>query len=129
MIRRPPRSTRTDTLFPYTTLFRSARSPIPRTRNWRGGKQVGRCLTDLLLDRAEDAVVPRVVHPDADRVALFHEGRFRVALQDRFDRAHFGKAAIADSALGDRLAGAAAGVAIRHRARPEDRSPPPVERK
>src|SRR6056297_2743298 len=27
MIRRPPRSTRTDTLFPYTTLFRSSRSP------------------------------------------------------------------------------------------------------
>src|SRR3546814_7479227 len=29
MIRRPPRSTRTDTLFPYTTLFRSARQPWP----------------------------------------------------------------------------------------------------
>src|SRR3546814_1153871 len=29
MIRRPPRSTRTDTLFPYTTLFRSQR------RTWR----------------------------------------------------------------------------------------------
>src|SRR3546814_5138151 len=32
MIRRPPRSTRTDTLFPYTTLFRSGeivdRSPV-----------------------------------------------------------------------------------------------------
>src|SRR3546814_3727274 len=27
MIRRPPRSTRTDTLFPYTTLFRSVSSP------------------------------------------------------------------------------------------------------
>src|SRR3546814_12774946 len=27
MIRRPPRSTRTDTLFPYTTLFRSGPSP------------------------------------------------------------------------------------------------------
>src|SRR3546814_4935779 len=26
MIRRPPRSTRTDTLFPYTTLFRSLRT-------------------------------------------------------------------------------------------------------
>src|SRR3546814_3838274 len=26
MIRRPPRSTRTDTLFPYTTLFRSVRT-------------------------------------------------------------------------------------------------------
>src|SRR3546814_9102571 len=28
MIRRPPRSTRTDTLFPYTTLFRSLIVPI-----------------------------------------------------------------------------------------------------
>src|SRR3546814_4220312 len=27
MIRRPPRSTRTDTLFPYTTLFRSGEHP------------------------------------------------------------------------------------------------------
>src|SRR3546814_5053860 len=32
MIRRPPRSTRTDTLFPYTTLFRSAGQ-----RRWRCG--------------------------------------------------------------------------------------------
>src|SRR3546814_1126131 len=30
MIRRPPRSTRTDTLFPYTTLFRS--SPVDHHR-------------------------------------------------------------------------------------------------
>src|SRR3546814_5129467 len=30
MLRRPPRSTRTDTLFPYTTLFRSLRGiPVP----------------------------------------------------------------------------------------------------
>src|SRR3546814_2995852 len=29
MIRRPPRSTRTDTLFPYTTLFRSPPQPTP----------------------------------------------------------------------------------------------------
>src|SRR3546814_3951632 len=28
MIRLPPRSTRTDTLFPYTTLFRSRQSPV-----------------------------------------------------------------------------------------------------
>src|SRR3546814_7637848 len=28
MIRRPPRSTRTDTLFPYTTLFRSPQGPL-----------------------------------------------------------------------------------------------------
>src|SRR3546814_13532404 len=30
MIRRPPRSTRTDTLFPYTTLFRSLARPAGR---------------------------------------------------------------------------------------------------
>src|SRR3546814_16446030 len=30
MIRRPPRSTRTDTLFPYTTLFRSPPTPLLR---------------------------------------------------------------------------------------------------
>src|SRR3546814_18359018 len=30
MIRRPPRSTRTDTLFPYTTLFRSHAGARPR---------------------------------------------------------------------------------------------------
>src|SRR3546814_13858909 len=43
MLRRPPRSTRTDTLLPYTTLFRSfARSPVVRParprrdRNARG---------------------------------------------------------------------------------------------
>src|SRR3546814_2638681 len=34
MIRRPPRSTRTDTLFPYTTLFRSA---ADRSRTAREG--------------------------------------------------------------------------------------------
>src|SRR3546814_19298983 len=37
MIRRPPRSTRTDTLFPYTALFRSRR-PGRRQRTGRGGR-------------------------------------------------------------------------------------------
>src|SRR3546814_20512244 len=35
MIRRPPRSTRTDTLFPYTTLFRSSH-PLLREAAQRG---------------------------------------------------------------------------------------------
>src|SRR3546814_1669534 len=54
MIRRPPRSTRTDTRFPYTTLFRSARlrsgrnCPRPLQNGKRravvtGGRQVHRC--------------------------------------------------------------------------------------
>src|SRR3546814_3576743 len=35
MIRRPPRSTRTATLFPYTTLFRSERNPQSSRRGLR----------------------------------------------------------------------------------------------
>src|SRR3546814_7964571 len=35
MIRRPPRSTRTDTLFPYTTLFRSSRYDWGSGWRWR----------------------------------------------------------------------------------------------
>src|SRR3546814_12471552 len=46
MIRRPPRSTRTDTLFPYTTLFRSDRDagrggPSPRARGHRRHARLG----------------------------------------------------------------------------------------
>src|SRR3546814_14368858 len=36
MIRRPPRSTRTDTLFPYTTLFRSSIGHVPQDLKYRG---------------------------------------------------------------------------------------------
>src|SRR3546814_20542747 len=39
MIRRPPRSTRTDTLFPYTTLFRSLNGPT--TAPWTVYLQAG----------------------------------------------------------------------------------------
>src|SRR3546814_3698952 len=48
MIRRPPRSTRTDTLFPYTTLFRSNRPPagaarpVPDRRELAAVRQSGR---------------------------------------------------------------------------------------
>src|SRR3546814_17293782 len=38
MIRRPPRSTRTDTLCPYTTLFRSRPPPAPRDRAARSAQ-------------------------------------------------------------------------------------------
>src|SRR3546814_3351211 len=54
MIRRPPRSTRTDTLFPYTTLFRSGRRHLDQVADHLGA-QVG----DLPwfvgnLDRSEE---------------------------------------------------------------------------
>src|SRR3546814_9239309 len=41
MIRRPPRSTRTDALFPYTTLFRSASRACGKRSGVRGGHRRG----------------------------------------------------------------------------------------
>src|SRR3546814_13690201 len=45
MIRRPPRSTRTDTLFPYTTLFRSRLAP---KRCFPARHRIGRFAMDEL---------------------------------------------------------------------------------
>src|SRR3546814_20791026 len=61
MIRRPPRSTRTDTLFPYTTLFRSQPS-------------------DVDVDRAGPAVV--LVAPAPGQQRLAGEDLARVAGQE-----------------------------------------------
>src|SRR3546814_6025942 len=46
MIRRPPRSTRTDTLFPYTTLFRSVGVEVflQEPRQFGGSREGGHCL-------------------------------------------------------------------------------------
>src|SRR3546814_4676330 len=64
MIRRPPRSTRTDTLFPYTTLFRSMRQ-----RHRVAHAVAMRYLEEAVLrghrtdlERGEQEVVTRVAH-------------------------------------------------------------------
>src|SRR3546814_20472046 len=78
MLRRPPRSTRTDTLFPYTTLVRSARpgaagrsswcscgSPVaPRQRCWRRARRRradGRSFRGSCIGRADAATALEVV--------------------------------------------------------------------
>src|SRR3546814_12742277 len=53
MIRRPPRSTRTDTLFPYTTLFRSS-DKSPGDGSAAGGRTAA---ADLLLAVAAAVLV------------------------------------------------------------------------
>src|SRR3546814_8165235 len=40
MIRRPPRSTRTDTLFTYSTLFRSPAPPTATEVKWKGAPEI-----------------------------------------------------------------------------------------
>src|SRR3546814_18522851 len=55
MIRRPPRSTRTDTLFPYTTLFRSDQC-LPRRRPCGGddARWPGQCLDPVAVLHLRD---------------------------------------------------------------------------
>src|SRR3546814_20061838 len=67
MIRRPPRSTRTDTLFPYTTLFRSVAAPRRVERRERfvhqqdfGGREQRAADRDTLRLAARQAARPAV---------------------------------------------------------------------
>src|SRR3546814_3006994 len=68
MIRQPPRSTRTDTLFPYTTLFRSADRAVDETL---AGEDDGN----------GDMAVERQLAPLVDRLAL--GGKDDVAVEDQ----------------------------------------------
>src|SRR3546814_11163663 len=47
MVRRPPRSTRTDTLFPYTTLFRSKALNSHRVVYVRGSDEEAQTIKDI----------------------------------------------------------------------------------
>src|SRR3546814_5395536 len=93
MKRRPPRSTRTDTLFPYTTLFRSLAAAEPA---WviftSGGTEAnnlalnGLPATRILISAGEHDSV-RQAAPAAERVPLTSDGlvdldALAAALQD-----------------------------------------------
>src|SRR3546814_3545119 len=66
MIRLPPRSTRTDTLFPYTTLFRSHEDEDQRTPEIALNIEV----VDKIRSRAEDEQPAPNLEVDADRMLL-----------------------------------------------------------
>src|SRR3546814_3708899 len=84
MIRRPPRSTRTDTLFPYTTLFRSWRSEMRFRTRKAGVLQVRRDGDDegyrmkLPAYRAEAKPLPDIARAMGGDVVetLWHEGGY-----------------------------------------------------
>src|SRR3546814_14306951 len=67
MIRRPPRSTRTDTLFPYTTLFRSDRR---RHRQWRDNAEVRVPVVEGTRARGAGIVHERQARCEGDRTAI-----------------------------------------------------------
>src|SRR3546814_18380944 len=91
MLRRPPRSTRTDTLFPYTTLFRSVliisvrhnrSSPLHKRR--RSGSIAAMQFIDLSIPITNDVVSdPPVMRPNItymthentwEQIAMFFPG-------------------------------------------------------
>src|SRR3546814_2676954 len=63
MIRRPPRSTRTDTLFPYTTLFRSALDPQPRQQERQADQEEG-------FENLPECLDPRRLQTPAEQVHM-----------------------------------------------------------
>src|SRR3546814_6747175 len=73
MIRRPPRSTRTDTLFPYTTLFRSGQRAAHEDRPARGGNRRSRAGLSRVAEYgrgravADREIAPRRAHGRTDR--------------------------------------------------------------
>src|SRR3546814_867534 len=70
MIRRPPRSTRTDTLFPYTTLFRSLR-PRPGLTVYNASKGAVNVLTkSMAVELATDRIRVNAVCPVIGETAL-----------------------------------------------------------
>src|SRR3546814_19188052 len=93
MVRRPPRSTRTDTLFPYTTLFRSI--VVGEDADAR------LCLEGVAIDHPIRRVDERVERVGIDVGKNLLERRFRI---------HIAKAAaqgdrIAEPVLGEQCAG------------------------
>src|SRR3546814_2173105 len=93
MIRRPPRSTRTDTLFPYTTLFRS--SPVSgniATPAYRCQSRYGYAWVALDEPLADLFEIPEDSDPAFRRIDQFYEewacAPIRM-MENSFDNAHF----------------------------------------
>src|SRR3546814_1879307 len=62
MLRRPPRSTRTDTLFPYTTLFRSLDEDALRIRTRHGMHRIEAQARAALEPVADAVEVEQLLH-------------------------------------------------------------------
>src|SRR3546814_11040807 len=75
MIRRPPRSTRTDTLFPYTTLFRS------RDHDDIAARRKRRAIVDRIGDAA--GRIGAAVKIDHDRALRIGDPRWRPDVEEQ----------------------------------------------
>src|SRR3546814_2769349 len=87
MIRRPPRSTRTDTLFPYTTLFRSVQVVRHVALRRFEGFEHQRQFAALLLD-LDHVAVPHLERGDVDALAVDPDMAVVHELPRRIDGRH-----------------------------------------
>src|SRR3546814_12346877 len=83
MVRRPPRSTRTDTLFPYTTLFRSVSFHLPLLAR-RGLAPYGEVAGVALARDRIDAGMSRVVAPAGKRAIIRHAAAVEIKAAFQF---------------------------------------------
>src|SRR3546814_12203322 len=74
MIRRPPRSTRTDTLFPYTTLFRSDTRNGSGQLRITGIEQIGPAGAVVAAFQTGESATLRLHYETLDTVADVHVG-------------------------------------------------------
>src|SRR3546814_13571996 len=88
MIRRPPRSTRTDTLFPYTTLFRSKSDGILQLVLDRADKK--NALTDAMYGALADAFAAAESDREVRVILIAGEGDMYTAGNDVSDFASAG---------------------------------------
>src|SRR3546814_16447838 len=73
MIRLPPRSTRTDTLLPYTTLFRSPFPPLLATSS-RRQRTIRRTMSDRLTSRMLTSALIRRAGQEGGFATLLRKG-------------------------------------------------------
>src|SRR3546814_3521829 len=99
MIRRPPRSTRTDTLFPYTTLFRSSGRAGRCRFHVSGINPRARATRNILIEGAGEMQAVGVIgagQMGAGIAQVSAQAGYRVLLTDvSRERAEAGKAGIA----------------------------------
>src|SRR3546814_18758814 len=68
MIRRPPRSTRTDTLFPYTTRFRSVWSEVKPVQAQLNSRETNTAFASLVRDEEPVAIARLTITPPLQSV-------------------------------------------------------------
>src|SRR3546814_822960 len=124
MIRRPPRSTRTDTLFPYTTLFRSTIAILEVDGQRHAPLSWASEVSRVIVGERDIAAVERVVLIEQ----IVHiDGNAHIALGDRDRRdetltpssAFSGAGGSRGGPVGSSTGRSAASFSARHRRRPD----------